>query len=65
MICIYSNAPVEFVTLSSDSIKINTENKKRIGREYSALPALKIGRLAIHKDYKRKNRGTLIIMSCR
>jgi len=58
---IYNNTHVGFVTLSSDSIKINPKDKKRIGIGYPAFPALKIGRLAVHQDYKRRDIGTLMI----
>jgi GNAT superfamily N-acetyltransferase len=60
--CIYNDLLVGFVTLSSDSIKINPEDKNRLGIGYPAFPALKIGRLAVHKDYKRKDIGTFIIL---
>ncbi|MCZ3364403.1 MULTISPECIES: GNAT family N-acetyltransferase [Methanobacterium] len=61
-VCIYNKKPVGFVTLSSDSIKINLEDKERIGIKYSAFPALKIGRLAVHKKYRKRSIGSLIIL---
>lgn len=61
-VCIYNCVPVGFVTLSSDSIKINPKDRKRIGIGYPAFPALKIGRLAVHKDYKRRDMGTLVLL---
>jgi GNAT superfamily N-acetyltransferase len=47
--------------VSADSIKINDEDKKRMGVNYPAFPAIKIGRLAVHEDYKRRNVGSTLI----
>lgn len=60
--CIYENKPVGYMTLSSDSIKINSDDKKRLGIGYPVYPALKIGRLAVDKEYKRMHIGSSIIL---
>lgn len=61
-ICKYQGNIIAFFTVSADSIKINDKDKKRIGVNYPAFPAVKIGRLAVHEDYKRMNVGSTLIM---
>ncbi|HMK54921.1 MAG TPA: GNAT family N-acetyltransferase [Methanobacteriaceae archaeon] len=61
-ICKYQGEIIAFFTVSADSIKINNEDKKRIGVNYPAFPAIKIGRLGVHEDYKRRNVGSILIM---
>ncbi|MBP1945711.1 GNAT family N-acetyltransferase [Methanobacterium petrolearium] len=61
-ICRYHGEIIAFFTVSADSIKINKNDKKRIGVNYPAFPSIKIGRLAVHEDHKRKNVGSILIM---
>ena len=60
-VCIYDKLPVAYVTLASDSIRINKEDEERIGLKYGSYPALKIGRLAVDQKYAKLGIGTLII----
>jgi GNAT superfamily N-acetyltransferase len=61
-ICKYQEEIIAFFTVSADAIKINRKDKKRIGVNYPAFPAIKIGRLAVHEDYKGRNVGSTLIM---
>ncbi len=61
-ICKYKEEIIAFFTVSADSVKINRKDKKRIGVNYPAFPAIKIGRLAVHEDYKSRNVGSTLIM---
>jgi GNAT superfamily N-acetyltransferase len=60
-LCKYKKKVVGYVALSNDSIKINEEDKKKLGMPYLYYPSIKIGRLGISKDYQRKGIGTYII----
>ena len=54
---------IGYITLLNDSIRvanINEEDKVE-GYSYGAYPAVKIGRLAVHKDYARKGLGTFML----
>ncbi|MBE6494418.1 MAG: GNAT family N-acetyltransferase [Methanosphaera stadtmanae] len=53
----YDNKLIAFFSLSSDSIKIN--NKLNIKLKY--YPSMKIGRLAVDKEYQSYGIGTWII----
>ena len=59
------SAPVSFITLANDSIKLKTNRQKRKIpnklRRYTLLPAVKIARLGVHKDMQRQKIGTLLI----
>ena len=64
-VCKYESTIVSYFTLSSDSIKLTTEDqshfeKKGIG--YRQFPALKIGRLAVDEKFKNRGVGTEIIL---
>jgi len=48
-LCKYNNKIIAFFTLSSDSIKINRDDKHIVGINYSEYPALKLGRLGVDK----------------
>lgn len=61
-ICKYQGEIIAFFTVSANSIKINDQDKNRIGVNYPAFPAIKIGRLAVHDDYKHRNVGSTLIM---
>lgn len=56
-LCLYENKVVAFFSLSADSIKIN----KKLKIAYRTYPAIKIGRLAVHKDFQRMNIGSILI----
>lgn len=56
-LCLYEDIVIGFFSLSADSIKIN----KKLKIEYPLYPAIKIGRLAIHKDFQRMKLGSIII----
>jgi len=58
------NRVIGFYCLSSDSIKIDGEDKEalvELDKDLEIYPAMKIGRLGIHTGYKRKHIGTFII----
>ena len=56
----YDHILVGFFTLLNDSIKVNTiEDNDRIhGYVYRSLPAIKIGRLSVHRDHEKKGYGS-------
>ena len=56
-LCFYENKVVAFLSLSADSIKIN----EKLEVEYRTYPAIKIGRLAVHKDFQRMHIGSILI----
>lgn len=56
-LCKYDSDVVGFFSLSADSIKIN----EKLSVNYPLYPAVKIGRLAVHKEYQNKHIGTFII----
>jgi GNAT superfamily N-acetyltransferase len=61
----YKKEIVGYFALSTDSIKITKGDRKKIkeiyGISYPYYPAIKVGRLAIDKNYKRNGIGTMII----
>ncbi|HHY00144.1 MAG TPA: hypothetical protein GX531_02020 [Methanothermobacter sp.] len=61
-VCKYEEEIIAFFTVSADSVKINRKDKKRLGVNYPDFPAIKIGRLAFHEDYKGRHVGGTIIM---
>jgi ribosomal protein S18 acetylase RimI-like enzyme len=53
-----------YVTISCDSIHLSGQKKEemqKIGISYRALPALKIGRMAVDNNYFKNGLGTLMI----
>lgn len=56
-LCLYDCIVVAFFSLSADSIKIN----KQLKINYPMYPAIKIGRLAVHKDFQRMHIGSILI----
>lgn len=60
-----SERPIAYITLVCGEIAI--QGKKRLLDEpdlfynYKSYPALKIARLAVHKDYRRKDYGTVLV----
>jgi GNAT superfamily N-acetyltransferase len=56
-VCKYNEKIIAFFSLSADSIKINEPLTIR----YPQYPAVKIGRLGVHKDYQNMKIGSLIL----
>ena len=56
-LCLYENKVVAFFSLSADSIKIN----EKLEIAYRTYPAIKIGRLAVHKDFQGMHIGSILI----
>lgn len=56
-LCLYDGIVVAFFSLSADSIKIN----KKLEINYPMYPAIKIGRLAVHKDFQGMHIGSILI----
>ena len=56
-LCIYEEDVIGFFSLSADSIKINDEIKI----QYPQYPAIKIGRLAVSKEFQNQHIGSLMI----
>ena len=56
-LCIYEEDVIGFFSLSADSIKINDELKI----QYPQYPAIKIGRLAVSKEFQNRHIGSLMI----
>lgn len=64
-LCRCKSTIVAYFTLSSDSIKINSEDRdqfKEKGIKYKQFPAMKIGRLAVDKKFQKKGIGTEILL---
>ena len=55
--CLYDNKVIAFFSLSADSIKLN----KKLEISYRNYPAIKIGRLAVHKYFQRMHIGSILI----
>ena len=58
---------IGYMSLCTGSIKINDEEKKQhdIGAPFKSMPTLKIGMLAVDKEYKAEGYGSLLIYLCR
>lgn len=56
-LCLYGDIVVAFFSLSADSIKIN----KPLEINYPLYPAIKIGRLAVHKDFQGMHIGSILL----
>lgn len=56
-LCLYDDNVIGFFSLSADAIKIN----EKLEIEYPAYPAVKIGRLAVHRDYQHMRIGSILI----
>lgn len=52
-----SKKVIGFFALASDLISISPMAKKQLGKDYSDIPAIKIGRFAIDKKYQNKGIG--------
>lgn len=56
-LCIYGTEVVGFFSLSADSIEVND----KLNIVYPEYPSIKIGRLAVSKDYQDLHIGSLMI----
>ena len=57
-------APVSFISLSNDSLRLKTNRQKRIipnKLRYPQFPAVKVARLGVHKDLQGKTIGALLL----
>lgn len=57
-------APVSFISLSNDSLRLKTNRQKRSipnKLRYPQFPAVKVARLGVHKDVQGKSIGTLLL----
>lgn len=52
---------VGYVSLCNDCIRLDVEEKEESNFPYLSIPALKIARLAVDNNYKRKGMGDLLI----
>lgn|SRR3989338_8204714 len=63
-ICLYKNQIAGYFSLSSDAIRLEFEEKEAMPepkRRLGEYPAVKIGRLAVHKDFRKKGIGTFLV----
>ncbi len=62
--CRKNNELVAYITLLADAIRVHGtylgKSFLEKGVEYKTLPALKVGRLCVHKDYTGRGIGTLM-----
>jgi len=58
---------VAYVTTLNDKLRVSNKEKKEmsIPLEYSDFPAIKIGRLAVDKNYTNKKLGTILLFFVR
>jgi hypothetical protein len=70
------NRPIALVSIQNDSIHFSDEeNKERINfghvihlpfsKRYKTIPAIKLGRLGVHKDYNRSGIGSNLLECCK
>jgi len=63
----YRGEIIAFVTLLADSIILETREKESwlpFHKKIVHFPALKIGRIAVHKDYQRQGVGDALMIYC-
>lgn len=57
--------PVAYISFHNDAIQLSSRKRKQIlpppKARYKTLPAVKIGRLGVHKDFQRLNIGTHLL----
>lgn len=69
----YDGSPVALVSLQNDSIRFDDKTRLRFGKSiglpfrkrYHSLPAVKLGRLGVHKDFTGYNIGVRLIECCK
>lgn len=63
-VCLYKNQIVGYFSFCSDAIRLEVEEKEAMPepkRRLGEYPAVKIARLAIHKDFARRGIGTFLV----
>jgi GNAT superfamily N-acetyltransferase len=63
-LCLYRNQVVGYFSLSSDAIRLDPDEKETMPepkRRLGEYPAIKIGRLAVHNNYRKHGIGTFLI----
>ncbi|MFH0971938.1 MAG: GNAT family N-acetyltransferase [Candidatus Micrarchaeota archaeon] len=59
-LCYYQNKVVGFFSLATDSVKLEREEKDDLNKP-NLYPAIKIARLATHKDRHKRGIGTFMV----
>lgn len=57
----YEDKLAGFISICSDSIRLNLSEREECGLRYTNIPALKIARLAIDKNFQRMGLGKILI----
>ncbi len=63
-ICLYKNQIVGYFSLCSDAIRLEVEEKEAMPepkRRLGEYPAIKVARLAVHKDFRKLGIGTFLV----
>jgi GNAT superfamily N-acetyltransferase len=63
-LCLYKNQIIAYFSLSSDAIRLDPEEKESMPepkRRLGEYPAVKIGRLAVHKEFRKRGIGSFLI----
>ena len=63
-ICTYQEQIIGFITLCSDSVRIAPKEKEKYfdGIQLTEVPAIKIARLGVHKDFQRMGVGRYLVL---
>jgi GNAT superfamily N-acetyltransferase len=72
----YKDSPVALVSIQNDSVRFDDdENKERqkfgkslslpFPKRYKSIPAVKLGRIGVHKNYKRQGIGSNLLTYCK
>lgn len=59
-VALYDGELIAFIALLTEALELKTGEKKRLGKRHGKVrfvPAIKIGRLAVSKDFRSKYRG--------
>lgn len=56
-----SNEVIGFFALKGDSISLTRNAQKELNKDYSDIPAIKIGRFAVDKKYQKKGIGKYLM----
>ncbi len=65
-LCLNKNQIVGYFSLSSDAIRLDVEEKNHLlasKRRLGEYPAVKIGRLAVHKEFIKQGIGTFLVQA--
>ena len=63
-LCLYKNQIVAYFSLSSDAIRLDPEEKETMPepkRRLGEYPSVKLGRLGVHKDFRKRGIGKFLI----